>query len=290
MRNEDEMFDLILNIAKADERIRAVYMNGSRVNPHVKKDIFQDYDIVFVVTETQSFLQDKSWISLFGEIAIVQEPDSKDFGWGSEHDCARSYGWLMLFKDGNRIDLHILVKDAALEDYDSDTLTLKLLDKDDFLPELPPANDRTHWIKAPEQQTYLGCCNEFWWCLNNVAKGIARNQMPYAMRMYIEIVHTELDKMIEWYIAMNHDFTISTGMWGKYFREYLPSEFYDMYLKTYSDGDSNNLWNAIFTACELFGMIAVQVSEQFGYTYNIKDEENMIAYLKAVKANALCTQ
>lgn len=290
MRNEDEMYDLILKIAKADERIRAVYMNGSRVNPSVKKDIFQDYDIVFVVTETQSFLQDKSWISLFGEIAIVQEPYSKEFGWGSDHDCERSYGWLMLFKDGNRIDLHILVKDAALEDYYSDTLTLKLLDKDDFLPELPLANDRAHWIKAPEKQTYLGCCNEFWWCLNNVAKGIARNQMPYAMRMYTEIVHTQLDQMIEWYIAMNHNFTISTGMWGKYFREYLPSEFYDMYLKTYSDCDSNNLWHAIFTACELFRMLAVQVSDQFGYEYNAKDEENMIAYLKAVKAKSLCTQ
>lgn len=32
MRTEQEMFDLILNIAKRDERIRAVYMNGSRTN------------------------------------------------------------------------------------------------------------------------------------------------------------------------------------------------------------------------------------------------------------------
>ena len=28
MRTEQEMFDLILNIAKKDERIRAVFMNG----------------------------------------------------------------------------------------------------------------------------------------------------------------------------------------------------------------------------------------------------------------------
>jgi hypothetical protein len=38
MRNEQEMLDLILNVAKADDRIRAVYMNGSRTNPNVKKD------------------------------------------------------------------------------------------------------------------------------------------------------------------------------------------------------------------------------------------------------------
>lgn len=41
MRTEKEMQELILNIAKQDERIRAVYMNGSRTNPNVPKDIFR---------------------------------------------------------------------------------------------------------------------------------------------------------------------------------------------------------------------------------------------------------
>ncbi|MCG8501592.1 MAG: aminoglycoside 6-adenylyltransferase, partial [Firmicutes bacterium] len=58
MRTEREMFDLILSVADNDERIRAVYMNGSRTNPNVGKDIYQDYDIVFMVSETKSFLED----------------------------------------------------------------------------------------------------------------------------------------------------------------------------------------------------------------------------------------
>jgi len=37
-------------------------MNGSRANPNVKKDIFQDYDIVYVVTETESIIRDEDWI------------------------------------------------------------------------------------------------------------------------------------------------------------------------------------------------------------------------------------
>ena len=56
MRTEKEMYDLILNIANNDERIRAVYLNGSRTNPNVPKDIFQDYDVVYVVTETKPFI------------------------------------------------------------------------------------------------------------------------------------------------------------------------------------------------------------------------------------------
>ena len=55
MRTEKEMFDLLISIAQSDERIRAVYLNGSRTNPNVPKDIFQDYDVVYVVTETKPF-------------------------------------------------------------------------------------------------------------------------------------------------------------------------------------------------------------------------------------------
>ena len=56
MRTEKEMYDLIISIAQSDERIRAVYLNGSRTNPNVPKDIFQDYDVVYVVTETKPFM------------------------------------------------------------------------------------------------------------------------------------------------------------------------------------------------------------------------------------------
>lgn len=281
MRTEKEMFDLILGIAEADERIRAVYMNGSRANPNVKKDPYQDYDIAYVVTETQSFLSDKSWISVFGDIAMVQEPDSNDLGWGQNADYNRAYTWLMLFKDGNRIDLHIQVKEAMLEEYIKDSLTVPLLDKDSILPSIPPSNDKDYWIKEPTKSRYDGCCNEFWWCLNNVAKGIVRDQMPYAMRMYHEIVHIELDKMLEWYIGIKTDFFISVGMWGKYFKNYLPSALYELYLKTYSNYEG--LWTAIFTACELFRTVASAVGYHFGYAYNQSDDDNMMQYLMKMK-------
>ena len=40
MRSEEEMFDLIISTAQKDDRIRAVYMNGSRTNKKVKKAIY----------------------------------------------------------------------------------------------------------------------------------------------------------------------------------------------------------------------------------------------------------
>lgn len=69
MRTESKMYDLILEIAKNDDRIKAVYMNGSRANDNVPKDIFQDYDIVYVVEDTQSFIEDKDKENILPELA-----------------------------------------------------------------------------------------------------------------------------------------------------------------------------------------------------------------------------
>jgi aminoglycoside 6-adenylyltransferase len=286
MRTEQEMLELILGVAKVDERIRAVYMNGSRANPNVAKDRYQDYDIVYVVTETATFLADKSWISVFGDFAMVQEPDSNDLGWGQDFDFNRSYGWLMLFTDGTRIDLHIEIKNAMLEGYTTDSLTVPLLDKDGILPPIPSANDQDYWVKPPAKPYYDGCCNEFWWCLNNVAKGIARDELPYVMEMYNHYVRDMLNRLLEWYIGMHHDFSVSSGKMGKYYKKYLPKELYDMYVRTYSDAHYENIWAAVFTACDLFHSVAVKVGGHFGFDYKQADEDGMRRYLEMVKSGA----
>jgi aminoglycoside 6-adenylyltransferase len=173
MRNEKEMFELIKNVAQNDERIRAVYMNGSRTNPNAPKDNFQDYDIVYVVTETSPFLKDDKWIHVFGDLIMIQEPDKLDQGIGMDRDFERSYGYLMLFRDGNRIDLHIETKESMMEGYGTDKLTVPLLDKDNCLPPISAPTDIDYHVKQPTAGQYVSITNNFWWCLQNVAKGTA---------------------------------------------------------------------------------------------------------------------
>ena len=42
MRSEQEMYELILGVAKNDDRILGVYLNGSRAKSDAPKDLFQD--------------------------------------------------------------------------------------------------------------------------------------------------------------------------------------------------------------------------------------------------------
>ena len=75
MRSEQEMLDLILNTARNDDRIRAVILNGSRAIPGSPGDIFQDFDIIYLVSDVCSFRKDPDWIRCFGELMILQMPD-----------------------------------------------------------------------------------------------------------------------------------------------------------------------------------------------------------------------
>lgn len=75
MRTEDEIMKLLINTAAQDERIRAAYLEGSRVNPDVPRDMFQDYDVVYIVKETASFQKDTAGliVSVNGFICSIRK-------------------------------------------------------------------------------------------------------------------------------------------------------------------------------------------------------------------------
>lgn len=53
------MYRLFRDIATEDERILAIYRNGSRTNRNAVQDIFQDCDIVFVVKDITPFINER---------------------------------------------------------------------------------------------------------------------------------------------------------------------------------------------------------------------------------------
>lgn len=133
MRNQQQMMDLIMQFAEQDERVRVVAMNGSRVNTKVPVDIFQDYDIVYLVTDVQSFIEDCDWTDYFGEKIIIQMPDAMG---DSLEDNDGRFAYLMLLADGNRIDLRLFPLSLQATYIHEDKLIDVLLDKDQRMPEL----------------------------------------------------------------------------------------------------------------------------------------------------------
>jgi len=290
MRTEQEMLDLIIKIAKEDKCIRAAYMHGSRANPNAETDKYSDYDIVYVVNETDSFIQNQNWVNDFGDVIFVLEGlgNQNKFFMRELNDLSRRCIWSMLFKDGNHIDLMIEIKEEAMKsNFIINKPTRILLDKDNCLPEITLFKDEDNYIKKPHEDEYTACCSGFWWFLNNVAKGIVREQLPYAKAQFNSIYSLTLKRMIEWYIGMQTDFSVSAGIDGKYYKKYLPEDIYDLYTKIYSDSEYENFWNAVFSTCELFNKLASGVGDYFGYIYNKQEEKGMTDYLIKVKSGLL---
>lgn len=280
MRSEEEMYKLLMDVAKADDRILAVYMNGSRTNPNVPKDIFQDYDIVYVVRETKTFIQDRDWIHRFGKILYMQYPDEHP-DYPSEKES--SYGWLMQFEDGVRIDLHVQTVRFAQEHIHDDSLCRILLDKENVLPTVPEPTDESYHVKRPTEAQFQACANEFWWCTNNIAKGLWREEMPYVQDMTGFVVRKELEKMLSWKAGIETDFQVSVGKSAKYLYKWLEADEYQSYLDTYFGGNVEEAWTAALHMCDLFEQTAEYVGRRLGYAYHAEEGKAAKGFLERVR-------
>ncbi len=280
MRSEETMYKLFLDIANGDDRILAVYLNGSRTNVNAPKDIFQDYDIVFVVMETRSFIEDKDWICQFGNILYMQYPDEHpDY----QSDKENFYGWLMQFDDGNRVDLHVESVTHAREHIGDDRLCRILLDKENVLPRILESTDADYYVKKPTEAQFRACANEFWWCSNNLAKGLWREEIPYVQDMANFVVRKQLEKMLAWKVGIKTNFTVSVGKSAKYLYKWLSKEEYQDYLHTYFDGTVEDAWRAVLCMCDLFDSTARYVAKGLEYVYDFDEAKVATAFLRHVK-------
>lgn len=151
------------------------------------------------------------------------------------------------------------------------------------MPKLPLPTDEDFYIRKPSAEKFRGCCNEFYWCLCDVAKGIARDELPFAMTTYNTLVRDMLETMLDWYIGTYTNYSVSSGKLHKYLKKYLPSDFYEEYIKTYSDGNYEHLWNSIDISCELFRKTALLVAEHFNFKYPEEDELASKRYISGIK-------
>jgi aminoglycoside 6-adenylyltransferase len=207
MRGEQEILELIVNTAKSDDRIRAVILNGSRVNPSARRDIFQDFDVLYLVTEVASFTSDHTWINQFGELMILQMPEAMQDPPPLRNG---SFTYLMQFTDGNRIDLS-LFPIAKRNQLENDSLSRLLLDKDALFSPFPAPSQSDYLPSPPTAQAFYDCCNEFWWVCLNVAKGLWREEITYAKCMLDWYVRDQFMKMLAWYVGMQTAFSHNPG-------------------------------------------------------------------------------
>ena len=264
MRTETEMFDVILQTAKVLQ-VDAVAMSGSRTNPKAPKDEFQDYDVVYIVENLDALVADLAWLDKFGKRMIEQHVLL---------DHRRLY--LMLFEDGNRIDLTLCPKEHIKEWVDSEADFTVLDDPQGLFAPYAPTPKR-YWTAPASVTDFDKSCNEFWWVSAYVVKGICRKQIIYATDHLYGICQQELLKIFAWQVAADKG-TIDIGKNYKYLFNYLPAEQEKKFSDLLYFSSLDKIIQSLLATMQLFHQEAQRLAQKMGFDYDKEVAEKMIGY------------
>ena len=260
------MLSLLIKIAK-NLKVKAVALSGSRTDTKAPKDEFQDYDVVYVVDDFDNLTSDLSWLDYFGKRIIEQEVVL---------DHRRLY--LMLFEDGNRIDLTLCLKDHIQEWVDSEA-GFTVLEDPEHLFEPYSQNLERYWTSPASAIDFEKACNEFWWVSAYVVKGICRKQVIYATDHLYGICQQEFLKILAWQVASDRG-KVDIGKNYKYLFQYLPAEKEKEFSNLLDFSSIEKLSQSLFATMEFFHREARYLAKKLGFDYDMEVAEKMIEYAK----------
>ena len=271
MKTESIMLNLILQTAKT-LKVNAVAMSGSRTDPKAPKDEFQDYDIVYVVDDLDNLTSNLAWLDSFGTRMIEQH-----------NILGNRRLYLMLFEDGNRIDLTLCPKEYIKEWVESEA-DFTVLEDPKGLFALYSPNPRRYWTSPASEIDFDKACNEFWWVSAYVVKGIHRKQAIYATDHLYGICQQELLKVLAWRVAADKG-TIDIGKNYKYLFNYLPAEKEKEFSNLLDFSSSDKITQSLFSTMNLFHREAHILAQKMRFDYDIEVAEKMIQYAEERLSN-----
>ncbi len=271
MRTETEMLDVVLKTAETLQ-VTAVAMSGSRTDTKASKDEFQDYDVVYVVENLDELITDLSWLDQFGKRIIEQE-----VGLGQR----RLY--LMLFEDGNRIDLTLCPKQQIQEWVDSEAGFTVLEDPEHLFEPYSPNIER-YWTNPASQTDFEKACNEFWWVTAYVVKGICRKQVIYTTDHLYGICQQELLKLLAWQVAADKG-KVDIGKNYKYLFNYLHERKEKEFSNLLDFSSLDKITQSLFATMQLFHREAQSLAQKMGFDYDKEIAERMIQYAEDILPN-----
>ena len=268
MRTETEILNLLLQVAKT-LKVEAVALSGSRAEGQAPKDEFQDYDVVYVVDDLDTLTRDLAWLHQFGTRNIEQH-----------NILGNRRLYLMLFEDGNRIDLTLCPKEHIQEWVDSETGFTVLVDEKGLFESYSPSPQR-FWTSPASETDFEKTCNEFWWVSAYVVKGICRKQVIYATDHLYGICQQELLKILAWKVARDRG-VVDIGKNYKYLFQYLQTEKEKEFSALLDLSSLDKITQSLFATMQLFHQEAQSLAQKMGFKYEKEVAEKMIEYAEEI--------
>ncbi|WP_333863196.1 AadS family aminoglycoside 6-adenylyltransferase [Sphingobacterium sp.] len=287
MKFRDEKLKMISEWAQDNEDIRAALLTSSLVNPLAPVDDLSDLDIELVFNDNAGYITDNSWIRHFGHaISMIEEDESCFEG---RHGMK-----MVLYDDYVKVDFKLYSKVKFLVDIEKAELPEDwdigykvLVDKDGITSKMQKPSYQISIIKKPTVKKVQQVLNDFWWDTTYVAKSLVRDELFYAKFASEHIIRVDyLIPLIEWYIASQHNWNITTNKYGRLFKKYLTEEMWVTIERTFAGSSIPTNWDALFAMADLVSAIGKLLAEKLDFNYPVKLETDIRKYLLDLRAKS----
>lgn len=285
MKAREEKLIQIISWAQENPDIRAVLLTSSLVNPYAPVDDLSDLDIELIFENMKAYEEDKKWLELFGNPISMVEEDKTFF----DHKHAMK---MVLYEDHIKVDFKLYQKSEFIKEVHEENLPEDwdvgykvLMDKDDLTKDLKPPTYQSIMIQKPSEQRFQQLLNDFWWDTTYVAKCLKREDIFYAKFMSEDVIRTGyLIPLLEWFIASENGWNITTNKHGRLFKKYLSPDLWTKIEATFSGSSVEDNWDALFACADLVHEIGLDLSAKLGTAYPIEHEHKVRKYLNEIKS------
>ena len=283
MENRNLKLQAIKNWINENKDIRAALITSSLVNPLAPIDDFSDLDIELVFEDSENYIQSKEWLFQFGDILNYYEEGIE--GFDGKHAMK-----MVQYMDGVKVDFKIYSTEQFLAEVNSPILPEDwdigyeiLTDKDNLTSNLKPPTYQVSIIKKPSPEEFNKIVDDFWWDVTYIPKCIARGDLFYLKFMVEKIIRVEyLIPMIEWYVASQHHWDITTNKYGRLFKKYLSKQEWALLEETFSGNDMVENKIACNKLLQVFNTLAQEVANNLNYEYDQKKANSILNYVSTI--------
>ncbi|HLK55225.1 MAG TPA: aminoglycoside 6-adenylyltransferase [Chthonomonadaceae bacterium] len=264
--------------------IRAMILTSSRTRPDGPVDLLSDYDVILAVTDAGRFAQEDAWVQDYGPPMVRWGDQSTLYG-------RTTYFRGVVYADYIKIDYSIwpedLLEQVAAQSGLPDQLDVGyrvLLDKEGRTAAWKPPTYRAHIPARPTEAEYRALVEEFWWETTYVAKSLWRDELMFARYSLDCVIKLDLMRqMLEWRIELDHDWSFKPGVNGRGLKPQLPADIWAEFVSGYVGPEIEANWAALFRTTALFRRVAMEVGAALGYAYPQTVDDQVSAYLNAVR-------
>ena len=272
--------------AEQQALVRVVLLTSNRAKPDGYVDALSDYDVVLFVDDIQVFFQDRSWVKEFAkvlvsywdEIYLLPEFGLEQFGNVIQYENLRI--------DFTVCSIQLAQKIVETQDLpaDLDDAYRVLLDKDKLTNEFPAATQSVYILPRPNEASFHKVVEDFLSTAPHLAKCLWRQELlPAKWCLDYDMKHNFLRPMLEWFVEIDHDWSLAVGNLGKGLKTHLPPDVWQKLEATYAGADINENWEALLRTLALFREIALDVADHLGFSYPETMHQGVVEYVTKVR-------